>query len=213
MTGRERRSGADTRAQIQRVARQLFTEKGYEATSTRDLTEALGLTKSSLYYHFRNKEEILASLVEQRRRDLDELIDWVRDQPRSPDLARRTALRWLAGTTAEHLATMRLAHANQPVMRRITGHGTDVVGGIDELIDLLADERTDPQGRILLRMTFDTVRAALLAAPADVDPADVLAAARRATLALTAALADPAPDGADIPVPDVAGEPATDAVD
>ncbi|BCJ38116.1 hypothetical protein Athai_56190 [Actinocatenispora thailandica] len=194
MTGRDRRSGADTRARIQRVARQLFTEKGYEATSTRDLTEALGLTRSSLYYHFRNKEEILASLVEERRRDLDELIAWVREQPPGPDLARRTALRWLAGTTPEHLATMRLAHANQPVMRRITGHGTDVVGGFDELIDLLAGEHADPQGRILLRMTFDTVRAALLAAPAGVDPADVLAAARRASLALGAAVADPPPD-------------------
>ena len=199
MTERERRSGADTRAQIQRVARRLFTEQGYEATSTRDLTEALGLTRSSLYYHFRNKEEILASLVEERRHDLDELIDWVREQPRTADLPRRTAQRWLAGTTPEHLATMRLAQANQPVMRRITGHGTDVVGGFDRLIDLLAAEGTDPQGRILLRMTFDTVRAALLAASPDVDPADVLAAARRASLALASAV-----DGAPAPADDAA---------
>lgn len=188
MTGRDRRSGAETREQILRVALRLFTEKGYEATSTRDLTEALGLTKSSLYYHFRNKEEILASLVAERRHDLDELIAWVRAQPRTRDLAARAARRWLAGTRPEHLHAMRLADANQPVMRRITGHGTDVVGGFDELIDLLADDDTEPQDRILLRMTFDTVRAALLAArPADVDPADVLAAARRASDALSAA--------------------------
>jgi AcrR family transcriptional regulator len=46
------------------------------------------MTKSSLYYHFRNKEEIVASLLAERRHDLDALIEWI-----TPDLAQRAASR------------------------------------------------------------------------------------------------------------------------
>ena len=55
-TGGERRTGAETRAEILRVALKLFTEKGFEATSIRDISGELGITKSSLYYYFENND-------------------------------------------------------------------------------------------------------------------------------------------------------------
>lgn len=102
-TGGERRTGAQTRAEILRVALELFTEKGFEGTSTRDISGALGITKSALYYHFENKGAIAASLVEERKGELDDFIDWVTAQPASPDLLQRAALRWVEGTTPECL--------------------------------------------------------------------------------------------------------------
>ncbi|MCB5909157.1 TetR/AcrR family transcriptional regulator [Streptomyces pinistramenti] len=190
-TGKDRRSGARTRADILRVALQLFTEKGFEATSIRDISEALGLTKSALYYHFRNKDEIMASLMAERRADLDALVDWINTQPRTPDLPQRAALRWMAGTTTEHLQAMRLAQANQPVMRRLAGDGKDVRSAFGAVVDLLAGEGASAADRLLIRMTFDTTRAALLAAQGtDAGPDDVIAAARRAGRALARATAD-----------------------
>src|SRR5215470_13688163 len=38
----------DTRTRIQRVALELFTEHGYEATSLREIAERLGVTKAAL---------------------------------------------------------------------------------------------------------------------------------------------------------------------
>lgn len=187
-TGSERRRGAETRAEILRVALELFTEKGYEATSTRDISEALGLTKSSLYYHFRNKEEIVASLLTERRHDLDDLVAWIEEQPRTPDLPQRAAVRWVATTTPEHLQAMRLAHANQPVVQRLVGGGKDVRSAFDKVVDLLVGADASQEDRLYLRMMFDTAGAALLAAQGtDADPADVVAVARRATRALARA--------------------------
>ncbi|GAA1281386.1 hypothetical protein GCM10009609_51990 [Pseudonocardia aurantiaca] len=185
-TGGERRTGAETRAEILRVALALFTEKGFTSTSTRDISEALGITKSALYYHFRSKDEIATSLVQQRLRELDELLDWVETQPPTPDLLQRAALRWVESTTPERIQAIRLAQANQPVMRRLAADGYDVRSGFDKVVERLTHGAPAPD-RLLARMAFDTVATALAAAHGfGAGPGEVIEAARRATIALTA---------------------------
>ena len=44
-------------------AAKLFREKGYIATSIRDISESLEMTSAALYYHFKNKEEILLAIM------------------------------------------------------------------------------------------------------------------------------------------------------
>ena len=41
----------------------LFHQKGYLATSIRDISDALNMTSAALYYHFKNKEEILVAMM------------------------------------------------------------------------------------------------------------------------------------------------------
>lgn len=41
-----------------------FLNRGYQATSLKDLEEATGLTRGAFYYYFRNKEEILQAGIE-----------------------------------------------------------------------------------------------------------------------------------------------------
>ncbi|MEM9775050.1 MAG: TetR/AcrR family transcriptional regulator [Chloroflexota bacterium] len=42
----------------------LFKGKGYLATSIRDISESLDMTSAALYYHFKNKEEILLAIMD-----------------------------------------------------------------------------------------------------------------------------------------------------
>lgn len=56
--------GPSTRERILEAALDLFTEQGFDKTSLREVSQRVGVTKAALYYHFRSKEEILASLVE-----------------------------------------------------------------------------------------------------------------------------------------------------
>ena len=44
------------------VAEVLFSKKGYKGTSLTDISKKLRVTKPALYYHFKNKMEILDSL-------------------------------------------------------------------------------------------------------------------------------------------------------
>lgn len=45
-------------------AARLFREKGYEATTMRDIAVAVGMLPGSLYYHFATKEDLLVAVYE-----------------------------------------------------------------------------------------------------------------------------------------------------
>lgn len=54
---------AGARAEILDAAAELFASRGYAATSTRLIADAVGVRQASLYYHFATKEQILAELL------------------------------------------------------------------------------------------------------------------------------------------------------
>ncbi|WP_297525762.1 TetR/AcrR family transcriptional regulator [Sulfurovum sp.] len=55
--------GSKTKEKILKTALKLFSAKGYKATTVRDIAGAMGVKQSALYNHFRNKEEILETLI------------------------------------------------------------------------------------------------------------------------------------------------------
>lgn len=52
------------RQEIFSIATRLFYEKGYTQTSTKDIADAAGILKGSLYAHVDSKEDILLAVVE-----------------------------------------------------------------------------------------------------------------------------------------------------
>ncbi len=53
-----------SKARIFREAVTLFSQKGYNGVSMRELSQRTGLSKPTIYYHFGNKEGIYKTLVE-----------------------------------------------------------------------------------------------------------------------------------------------------
>jgi AcrR family transcriptional regulator len=46
------------------AADMLFTQRGFDGTSTNDILEAVGIARGTLYYHFKSKEDIMDSLID-----------------------------------------------------------------------------------------------------------------------------------------------------
>jgi AcrR family transcriptional regulator len=62
---RPRRPAAERREQILDAARALFAERGFHATTTRDLATAADINDALIYRYFPDKQAILAALTEE----------------------------------------------------------------------------------------------------------------------------------------------------
>ncbi len=70
---------SNTKERILNVAERLFADRGFPATSLRDLTSEAGVNIASVNYHFGSKEALLAAVLERRLRPVNarrlELLD------------------------------------------------------------------------------------------------------------------------------------------
>lgn len=129
---------SDTRDRIREVAMELFAEQGYEKTSLRQIAERLEVTKAALYYHFRTKEDIVASLSDDVRRGVDELITWAASTPAGPDRAAEILDRYGALLHSTGRQMVRFMHENQPAFREL-GFGVSLRYQFRVLADLMTD--------------------------------------------------------------------------
>ena len=115
----EVRARSDTRARIQQVALELFAEQGYDKTSLREIAERLDVTKAALYYHFKSKEDIVRSLVEDYFGQLDALTAWAKTQPRTPE-TRDEILRRYVQIVADGSDAFKMMHHNQAALNSLS---------------------------------------------------------------------------------------------
>ena len=53
----------NTKSDLLTTAELLFSQRGYDNTSTNDIVKTLGIARGTLYHYFKSKEDILDSLV------------------------------------------------------------------------------------------------------------------------------------------------------
>lgn len=97
------------RAELLRAAARLFVEKGFAATTTRDIAEAVGMRSGSPFYHFRSKQELLKEAMidglEAGRARIAAAISGVTDPEQRLRLLVRT-----------HLGTLLEGDCNSPML-------------------------------------------------------------------------------------------------
>jgi TetR/AcrR family transcriptional regulator len=69
------RPDGNIREQLMRAALMLFTQRGYSATTVRELVEEAGVTKPVLYYYFGSKEGLFLELMRTHFGRLEAVID------------------------------------------------------------------------------------------------------------------------------------------
>lgn len=115
------------RERILRVASELFSEHGYEATSLRAIAERLGVTKAALYYHFKSKEEILQAIL-QPAFDLQRQFIARLDAAAGGGLeAWAEALAWVAGSLLANVGLFAVLDRNRLAVEQMM-HGSDFYG-------------------------------------------------------------------------------------
>jgi AcrR family transcriptional regulator len=132
--------GRDTRSRLRELALQLFAEQGYEKTSLREIAERLGVTKAALYYYFKSKEDIVRSLVGDYVAQLDDLIAWGKDQPRTAASRAEIVHRYM-DIVVNGTEVFRMLQQNQAAVSSLASakeRGELFRERMDSLVDLLA---------------------------------------------------------------------------
>jgi AcrR family transcriptional regulator len=83
------------------TALRLFWSKGYEGTSLTDLTEAMGITRPSLYAAFGNKESLFRQALDLYEREKHAYVGQALEKPTARGVAQRLLEGALANVTGQ----------------------------------------------------------------------------------------------------------------
>ena len=101
-----------TRDKIIQASIALFNEQGERNVTTNHIAADLGISPGNLYYHFRNKEDIILSIYEEYARNL--LIDTMPEV--SPDVKPLDAIILYMDAVFQTLMKFRFFYSNLPVL-------------------------------------------------------------------------------------------------
>ncbi len=100
------------------AAAELFSEKGYSATSTREIASVLGIRKASLYYHIGGKEDLLYAIckssLEQIRSDVETALADVQNPLERIVMLVRTHLESMLADQQKHSVAVSEMHLLTP---------------------------------------------------------------------------------------------------
>jgi AcrR family transcriptional regulator len=74
-TSRQDQHSLETRRALLRIARKLFSSRGYSQTSIADIAKGARVTSGALYHHFRDKKQIFEAIVEEIEREIMQKSD------------------------------------------------------------------------------------------------------------------------------------------
>jgi AcrR family transcriptional regulator len=140
----------DTRSRVQKVALELFAEQGYEKTSLREIAERLGVTKAALYYHFKSKEDIVHSFTDDYFTEIDALLEWAKDQPRSEE-SRCEILDRYVGIVLGGSEVFRFLEQNRAFVQAMET-GKDRFARFRDRLDVLVDLLAGPEAPLRHRV-------------------------------------------------------------
>jgi AcrR family transcriptional regulator len=145
----------ETRDRINQVALEVFIERGYDGSTLREIADRLGVTRPALYYHVKNKEDLLTGIHQELAESLDPIITAAVEagpgsSTRTDLLTRMAGLidgRWGRFTS--------FAQANEAAMRTLTAAAA--FRERMEALTVILAPTDDIEGRMRARLALDAL--------------------------------------------------------
>lgn len=101
-------SETSLREKILLTAKSLFIQQGYHGLAMRQISEAVGVSKAALYYHFKDKEELFLAILDIYLNEIESAIDAIQSKRLSSSEQLRMFVEYILSQPAEQRAVMRL---------------------------------------------------------------------------------------------------------
>ncbi|MFC3999450.1 TetR/AcrR family transcriptional regulator, partial [Nocardiopsis sediminis] len=157
---------SERRGNLVRLAAELFAQKGFQATTVREIADEAGILSGSLYHHFDSKEsivdEVLSSFLDELLRDYQAAVA----EGGAPDEILSRLIRAAYRSLKPHRAAITVVQNDWNYLRQFPRF--DYLGTVEEQIqDIWIDVitrgqaagvfRTDVDPKLTYRMIRDTI--------------------------------------------------------
>jgi AcrR family transcriptional regulator len=137
LASRGAQDAADTTARLMTAAADAFSDRGFHATTTRDIAARAGLSPAGVYVHFDSKEDLLFELSRRGHLMARDLLLAAADGARSPTAALRAIIGGFSRWHAEHYQVGRIV---QFEFRHLSpGHRDEVLALRKEIDKVVRD--------------------------------------------------------------------------
>jgi AcrR family transcriptional regulator len=138
---RASRDNESARKHILNGAAELFMERGYHATSVREIGDYLDISQSSLYYHAKNKPQILVDLNDAFMSELVEALEAIAAREAAPLERLKAVIAELLEVVAEHQAVVTVVLHERRSLPEESAAAVQVQRDrVDELIDGIIED-------------------------------------------------------------------------
>ncbi|BDT84470.1 TetR/AcrR family transcriptional regulator [Nocardia cyriacigeorgica] len=142
-------AGGGTKQAIRDAAVELFTNKGFEQTSLREVADAVGITKASLYYHYASKLDLLLAIIDPVIDHMRSVVEDIDAVPYNPEGIRAVLRAYVRGMVRHRDAGAMCMRDTVAIVNAMADRYPDVAESTRQLRRWLAGP--DPTDEALLR--------------------------------------------------------------
>jgi AcrR family transcriptional regulator len=141
-----KRKKASRKNLILQKAAAMFREKGYAATSMRDLADTVGIEAASLYNHIKSKAEMLQEIIFRIANDAYVQLDELEDEGISPLQKIESIMRFHIKMNVErfeeyHVMVTEWIHLEEPYLTNFTSQRRNYVQKLESIIQQGIDNK------------------------------------------------------------------------
>ncbi|RJO78028.1 TetR/AcrR family transcriptional regulator [Nocardia panacis] len=165
-------AGSGTKNAIRDAAVKLFANKGFEQTSLREVADAVGITKASLYYHYASKLDLLVAIIDPIIDHLRSTVDGLDRVARDATAIRAVLGRHLRGMLAHRAAGALIIGDTVTIVNAMADRHPELVDSSKALRDWLAGPNPDTEAMLRAGAALDVLGLALVSAEVVPDAGD-----------------------------------------
>ncbi|MGY1895935.1 MULTISPECIES: TetR/AcrR family transcriptional regulator [Nocardia] len=155
-------AGGGTKNAIRDAAVKLFGAKGFEQTSLREVADAVGITKASLYYHYASKLDLLLAIIDPIVDHMRSVVDDLDQVPHDAESIRQVLRAYLRGLIHHRDAGALVVRDTVAIINAMADRYPDLVNASRALREWLAGPDATDEAQLRACAALEVIGVALV---------------------------------------------------
>ncbi|WP_159844583.1 TetR/AcrR family transcriptional regulator [Nocardia sp. CY41] len=155
-------AGGGTKSAIRDAAVKLFGAKGFEQTSLREVADAVGITKASLYYHYASKLDLLLAIIDPIVDHMRSVVDDLERMPHDAESIRQVLRTYLRGLIHHRDAGALVVRDTVAIINAMADRYPDLMDASQALREWLAGPDATEEAQLRACAALEVIGVALV---------------------------------------------------